>query len=121
MGWKVMVPIHGLMVRNMRESIRQIRQKVMVPLHGLMGGNMRESIRQIREKVMVPIGHQIILQRMPEECINAGFISADGDINQTSGKVNQRNFGERSLNDKLGLICAERVKFHYEKGNIMWV
>ena len=65
--------------------------------------------------------HQIILQRMPEEGINAGFISADGDINQTSGKVNQRNFGERSLNDKLGLICAERVKFHYEKGNIMWV
>merc|ERR1712023_162395 len=65
--------------------------------------------------------HQIILQRMPEEGINAGYISPDGDINQTSGKVNQRNFGERSLNDKLGLICAERVQFHYEKGNIMWV
>ena len=66
--------------------------------------------------------HQIILQRMPEEDVNAGYISPDGDINQTSGKVNQRNFGERSLNDNLvGHICAERVQSHYEKGNIMWV
>ena len=66
--------------------------------------------------------HQIILQRMPEEDVNAGYISPYGDIEQTSGKVNQRNFGERSLNDNLvGLICAERVQSHYEKGNIMWV
>ena len=70
--------------------------------------------------------HPRILERMPdgERAASAGFIESTGIIAQTSGVVNARNlFNTRNLNEHgiLGPVFAERVKLHYDLGDVKWV
>ena len=70
--------------------------------------------------------HSRILARMPhgEEAASAGFIESTGMIVQISGVVNAQNlFNVRNLNEHgvLGPVFAERVKLHYDLGDVKWV
>ena len=66
--------------------------------------------------------HPRILETMPEPPASAGFISSSGEITQKSGKVNEPNFNIRNLNEHriLGPVFAERVKLHYDLGDVKW-
>ncbi len=57
-----------------------------------------------------------------EEAASAGFIEPTGIITQRS-TINSTNLGERDVEKHkvLGPVLAERVKLHYDLGDVKWV
>ena len=79
----------------------------------------QEQHKGIHQKVLAKIKELSI----SEQDANAGFIWPSGEIAQTSGQVNTKNMKIRNLNDHpiFGPVFAERVKLHYDLGNVKWV